>query len=54
MKKFLVICLCLVLLFDVTIIDLLADDKKVVSSTNLISVDFHNTSLYTVLNVLSM
>ena len=54
MKKFLVICLCLVLLFDVTIIDLLADDKKVVSSTNLISVDFQNTSLYTVLNVLSM
>ncbi len=54
MKKFLVICLCFLLLFDVTVIDLLADGKKVISSTNLISVDFQNTSLYTVLNVLSM
>ena len=54
MKKFLVICLCFLLLFDVTVIDLLADGQKVISSTNLISVDFQNTSLYTVLNVLSM
>ena len=54
MKKFLVICLCFVLLFDVTVVEAVVDNEKDISSTNLISIDFQNTSLYTVLNVLSM
>lgn len=54
MKKFLVICLCFVLLFDITVVEAVVDNGKDISSTNLISIDFQNTSLYTVLNVLSM
>lgn len=55
MKKILAICLCFVLLFDVGVVESAVNNgKKGISSTNLISVDFQGTSLYTVLNVLSM
>ena len=54
MKKILAICFCLVLLFDVTVIEAVASSRRGGVSTNLISIDFQGTSLYTVLNVLSM
>lgn len=53
MKKFLVALLAVALMFDSGFV-FAAKDEGGLHSTNLISVDFQGTTLYTVLNVLSM
>ena len=53
MKKFLVALLAVALMFDSGFV-FAAKNEGGLHSTNLISVDFQGTTLYTVLNVLSM
>jgi len=53
MKKFLVMFLCCTLITCGSYVEA-AKDKGGINSTNLISIDFQGTTLYTVLNVLSM
>ena len=56
MKKFLVSCLVFALLFNAGFVSAAPKKEKTggLHSTNLISIDFQGTTLYTVLNVLSM